>query len=94
MASCIAGPCQCAGDACCRHHAYCHAGKLNQEHGWEIKIHIDGASGGFIAPFQYPDLLWCASLRAAAETCTLLTIRILQRQWVSKRSAARRAAPS
>ena len=36
-----------------------HAESLNQEHGWEIKIHIDAASGGFIAPFQYPDLLWC-----------------------------------
>jgi len=36
------------------------AEKLNKEHGWEIMIHIDGASGAFIAPFQYPDLLWRA----------------------------------
>lgn len=26
--------------------------KLNKEKGWQIGIHIDGASGGFIAPFQ------------------------------------------
>ncbi len=26
--------------------------------GWDIPIHVDGASGGFIAPFLYPDLLW------------------------------------
>ncbi len=28
-------------------------------------IHIDGASGAFIAPFQYPDLLWRAPCRTA-----------------------------
>mmetsp|Transcript_20035 Transcript_20035/g.33913 ORF Transcript_20035/g.33913 Transcript_20035/m.33913 type:complete len:607 (-) Transcript_20035:474-2294(-) len=26
--------------------------KLNAEKGWQIGIHVDGASGGFIAPFQ------------------------------------------
>ena len=26
--------------------------KLNQDNGWQIGIHIDGASGGFTAPFQ------------------------------------------
>lgn len=25
---------------------------LNQKNGWQIPIHVDGASGGFIAPFQ------------------------------------------
>lgn len=25
---------------------------------WDIPIHVDGASGGFIAPFVYPDLKW------------------------------------
>ena len=25
---------------------------------WDIPIHVDGASGGFIAPFLYPDLEW------------------------------------
>lgn len=32
--------------------------KLNQEKGWEIPIHVDAASGGFVAPFLQPDLLW------------------------------------
>lgn len=27
-------------------------GKLNAEKGWQVGIHIDGASGGFTAPFQ------------------------------------------
>jgi len=26
--------------------------KLNKANGWQIGIHVDGASGGFIAPFQ------------------------------------------
>jgi glutamate decarboxylase len=26
--------------------------------GWDIPIHVDAASGGFIAPFAYPDLKW------------------------------------
>jgi glutamate decarboxylase len=32
--------------------------KVKQEKGWDIPIHVDGASGGFIAPFVYPDLKW------------------------------------
>lgn len=28
--------------------------KLNEKEGWQIGIHVDGASGGFIAPFQTP----------------------------------------
>lgn len=32
--------------------------ELNSRNGWEIKIHVDGASGGMIAPFLYPDLEW------------------------------------
>lgn len=31
---------------------------LNKEKGWQIGIHVDGASGAFIAPFLYPDLKW------------------------------------
>ena len=27
-------------------------GKLNQREGWQIGVHVDAASGGFIAPFQ------------------------------------------
>ena len=32
--------------------------KKNKETGWETPIHVDVASGGFIAPFLYPDLEW------------------------------------
>ena len=31
---------------------------LNERTGWEIPMHIDGASGGFVAPFLQPDLRW------------------------------------
>jgi glutamate decarboxylase len=31
---------------------------IKDDKGWDIPIHVDGASGGFIAPFLYPDLLW------------------------------------
>ncbi|CAJ1952221.1 unnamed protein product [Sphenostylis stenocarpa] len=30
----------------------------NKKTGWDTPIHVDGASGGFIAPFLYPDLEW------------------------------------
>ncbi|KAI5056275.1 hypothetical protein GOP47_0028093 [Adiantum capillus-veneris] len=32
--------------------------KNNRETGWDTPIHVDAASGGFIAPFLYPDLAW------------------------------------
>ena len=32
--------------------------KLQQEKGWDIPIHVDGASGAFLAPFCAPDLEW------------------------------------
>jgi len=32
--------------------------KLNKETGWEVPIHVDGASGAFIAPFIKPKLKW------------------------------------
>jgi len=31
---------------------------LNQERGLDVRIHVDGASGAFVAPFLYPDLEW------------------------------------
>ncbi len=31
---------------------------IKKSKGWDIPIHVDGASGGFIAPFVYPDLEW------------------------------------
>ncbi|CAG8713854.1 19907_t:CDS:2, partial [Racocetra fulgida] len=30
----------------------------NEENGWDVPIHIDAASGGFVAPFVNPDLVW------------------------------------
>lgn len=32
--------------------------ELNDRTGWQIALHVDGASGGFVAPFAYPDLEW------------------------------------
>jgi len=32
--------------------------KIREQHGWDIPIHVDGASGGFVAPFAYPELAW------------------------------------
>ncbi|KAI9483723.1 MAG: glutamate decarboxylase [Benjaminiella poitrasii] len=32
--------------------------KKNKENGWDIGIHVDAASGGFVAPFVNPDLEW------------------------------------
>lgn len=32
--------------------------KVNEKNGWEIPIHVDAASGGFIAPFIQPELVW------------------------------------
>lgn len=32
--------------------------KLNKKTGWDVPIHVDAASGGFIAPFIQPNLEW------------------------------------
>ncbi len=32
--------------------------KLNAKTGWDIPMHVDAASGGFVAPFIQPDLEW------------------------------------
>lgn len=32
--------------------------KLNKDKGFSVGIHVDGASGGFVAPFVQPDLKW------------------------------------
>ncbi|XP_077234604.1 glutamate decarboxylase 4-like [Tasmannia lanceolata] len=32
--------------------------KKNKKTGWNTPIHVDAASGGFIAPFLYPELEW------------------------------------
>jgi len=31
---------------------------LNGERGWQVPLHVDAASGGFVAPFLQPDLEW------------------------------------
>ncbi len=32
--------------------------KLQADKGWDIPVHVDGASGGFLAPFIHPDVKW------------------------------------
>jgi glutamate decarboxylase len=32
--------------------------RVQGEKGWDIPIHVDAASGGFVAPFLYPHLRW------------------------------------
>ena len=32
--------------------------EIKETKGWDIPIHVDGASGGFILPFLYPDIKW------------------------------------
>jgi glutamate decarboxylase len=32
--------------------------RIKRERGWDIPIHVDAASGGFVAPFAYPELEW------------------------------------
>ena len=32
--------------------------EIKESKGWDIPIHVDGASGGFILPFLYPDIKW------------------------------------
>jgi len=31
---------------------------MNAKNGWDVPIHVDAASGGFVAPFLSPDLKW------------------------------------
>ena len=53
------------------------AGELNKEHGWHVGIHVDAASGGFLAPFIYPDLVWdfrlpnVVSINTSGHKCAL-----------------------
>jgi len=32
--------------------------EIKEKKGWDIPMHVDAASGGFIAPFAYPDIEW------------------------------------
>ena len=40
--------------------------RIKQEKGWDVPLHVDGASGGFIAPFAHPDLRWDFRLEQVA----------------------------
>ncbi len=40
--------------------------KVKKAKGWDIPLHVDGASGGFIAPFANPDELWDFRLEQVA----------------------------
>ena len=40
--------------------------RIKNEKGWDIPLHVDGASGGFIAPFAHPDELWDFRLEQVA----------------------------
>ncbi|MDN5766301.1 MAG: glutamate decarboxylase [Humibacillus sp.] len=40
--------------------------RVKQERGWDIPLHVDGASGGFIAPFAEPDREWDFRLEQVA----------------------------
>jgi len=32
--------------------------QVNAKNGWDVPLHVDGASGGFVAPFTRPELEW------------------------------------
>lgn len=40
--------------------------RVKAEKGWDIPLHVDGASGGFVAPFANPDELWDFRLEQVA----------------------------
>ncbi len=40
--------------------------RIKKERGWDIPLHVDGASGAFIAPFSEPDLLFDFRLEQVA----------------------------
>jgi len=40
--------------------------RLKNERGWDVPLHVDGASGAFIAPFSEPDLRWDFRLEQVA----------------------------
>ena len=40
--------------------------RIKNEKGWNIPLHVDGASGGFIAPFAHPDEVWDFRLEQVA----------------------------
>ena len=47
----------------------------NQATGWELGIHVDGASGGFVAPFLTPDRCVCVCVYVRACVCVCAAAR-------------------
>ncbi|MFJ7204147.1 glutamate decarboxylase [Streptomyces sp. NPDC098789] len=44
--------------------------RIQAEHGWDVPIHVDAASGGFVAPFLHPDVVWDFRLPRVASVNT------------------------
>ncbi|MDJ0379927.1 glutamate decarboxylase [Streptomyces sp. G-G2] len=44
--------------------------RIQAEHGWDVPIHVDAASGGFVAPFLHPDVVWDFRLARVASVNT------------------------
>ncbi|MEU9714292.1 glutamate decarboxylase [Streptomyces sp. NPDC047976] len=44
--------------------------RIQAEHGWDVPVHVDAASGGFVAPFLHPDTVWDFRLPRVASVNT------------------------
>lgn len=44
--------------------------RIQEERGWDVPIHVDAASGGFVAPFLHPDVVWDFRLPRVASVNT------------------------
>ncbi|MFJ3876229.1 glutamate decarboxylase [Streptomyces sp. NPDC090077] len=44
--------------------------RIQAEHGWDVPVHVDAASGGFVAPFLHPDVEWDFRLPRVASVNT------------------------
>ncbi|WP_405977339.1 glutamate decarboxylase [Streptomyces sp. NBC_00158] len=44
--------------------------RIQAEHGWDVPLHVDAASGGFVAPFLHPDTVWDFRLPRVASVNT------------------------
>ncbi len=45
------------GTHACSNYETLLAGEVNKKNGWDIRIHVDGASGAMVAPFIFPGVL-------------------------------------
>ncbi|MFJ6793344.1 glutamate decarboxylase [Streptomyces sp. NPDC091268] len=44
--------------------------RIQAEQGWDVPVHVDAASGGFVAPFLHPDVVWDFRLPRVASVNT------------------------